>query len=302
MTTRSPAFASLERAFFQYLCEVRALSPVSVAKHIYHFRRFRDFLRTKRVVAARRVSLEHAYAFFEYLACTNGRKSMAIIHWHIRDIYRFLHFKQILAGNAVDHMMTPRSWRLSRLPKGFSEDELACMFTHLRSETPRDHRELMMMMLLICYGLRRSELTRINTNDINWRDNTITIHERKNRIPLVLPLLPPVGEAITGYLEHFRPKGLKTRRLLVTIYAGKCAPAMPHLVDDVVGRFLRRCGIKGASGRFRHTLATRLINAGVDLPTIQGLLGHRHSDSTLIYAKVHWEALREVAENSSRRL
>jgi len=300
--TGKPSFASLERAFSQYLCEVRALSPVSVAEHNYYFRRFRDFLRTTRVVAAHRVSLEHAYAFFAHLARTNGRTSMAIVHWNIRNLYRFLQFRRILAGNVIDHMITPRRWRLSSLPKAFSDDEIACMFENLRSETPRDHRERMMLMLLICYGLRRGELVRINTTDIDWRDNTITINERKNRIPLVLPLLPSVGEAILGYLEHFRPKGLKTTRLLVTTYAGRCAPAISHIVDDVVGKFLRRCGIKGASGRFRHTLATRLINAGVDLPTIQGLLGHGHSDSTLIYAKVHWKALREVAENYSLRL
>jgi site-specific recombinase XerD len=296
------SFLELEDDFRSYLLDVRGLSEHTIGKHIRIFRKFGNFLKIRRVCDSRRVTLDLAYPFLEEHASGNSREYVRVLSGSVRYILRFFHFTGELTQDLSKQMITPWVWKLADIPKSFTKSEVACMIENLRYETPYDHRERVIILLLICYGLRRRELLYITLDDINWQSKTITIRERKNRVPLVLPILPPVEKALKDYLVYFRPEGLKTKRLWVTIKRRSKAPLQQDGVKHIVKKFLRRCGLKGCVTKFRHTLATYLINHGVSLETIQNILGHQYLDSTRIYAKVHWEALREVAQNYSLNL
>jgi site-specific recombinase XerD len=301
---RSPVrLSDMEDEFHRYLVDVRAYSQSTIADHMYFFGVFHRFLKARRIRAANRISLRVAYVFFEDRARTYSRVGMMSVHWVVRTILRFLHYSGVLPEDLSAQMITPRIWSLAQLPKVFSQDEMTRLLANLRSETPYDHREHLMMMLFLHYGLRRGELIKIDTDDINWRTKTVTIRERKNAIPLVLPLLPEVEEALRTYLDHARPRGISTKRLLVTVKKGASgAPLGMSGAYHVIRPFFLRAGVKGPAGRFRHTLATRLLDAGVGLEAIADVLGHRRSNSARTYAKVHLEALREVADNYSMLL
>jgi integrase/recombinase XerD len=296
---KGPSFSELGGRYRRYLASARGLSPASIANHIWVFRKFRDFLKARRVRAARRVSLDLAYAFLEQLAQSYARSSMATMHGSVTRILRFLRFSRITPRDLSEDMIAPRTWSLSGIPKGFTDGDIAHMLTAFRTETPYDYRERAVMVLFIYYGLRPGEVAGMNLGDVHWRKKTITIRERKNRVPLVLPILPPVEEAVCDYLLRARPPGTKTRRLFVAVRRGSRGALTVRSIHEVVDRFLRRCGVEGIPTAFRHTLATRLINGGVSIEAIGAVLGHQSVLSTLIYAKVHWEALREVAENHS---
>ncbi len=292
--------SELEGEYRRYLVEVRALAEGSLPRRMKTFRRFARFLaEEKRVRSARRVSLNLVYQFLELCARGNGRCHAKAEREGIKSILQFLHFTGRFRKDLSEHLIAPRVWRFADVPKAFSEKELSRMLAGLKAETPYDHRERLVMLLFICYGLRLSEVARIGLDDIDLRRKTITIGKRKNAGPLVLPLLPAVEEALQGHLTRFRPRGLKTRRLFVTIKRRNHAPSSWRAIHEVIKKFLRRCGLEGSATKFRHTLATHLINSGARLEAIQAVLGHRRSDSTRIYAKVHWEALREVADNYS---
>jgi site-specific recombinase XerD len=266
---------------------------------MYVFRRFRNFLRAKRVRSARCVSLELAYEFLE--RCCRGltRTAVAGMRERTRSILRFLRFARILPHDLTENMIAPRVWSLSDVPGTFSEEELARMFAELRSGSRYDLRERAMMLLFICYGLRRGEVQLLKVSDIDFPAKRITVRERKNRIPLVLPLTAMVEEAVRAYLDLARPAGTRSARLFVSL-RGSYGPTLTgEMVRQILDGFLERCGLKGSTGKFRHTLATRLINNGVRLEAVQAVLGHQSSESTRIYAKLHVEALREVAENFS---
>lgn len=293
------ALSQLEDEFRRYLLGVRALSVRSLPRRIKTFRRLARFLADRRVRSARRVSLDLVYEFLEGCARGNGRRHAKSEHETIRSILRFLHFTGRLRKDLAAHLIAPCVWRLADVPDSFSEKELTRMLAGLRAETPYDHRERLVMLLFICYGLRLGEVTRLELGDFDLRMKTLTVRERKNAVPLVLPLLSAVEDALGGYIEHFRPPGLKTRRLLVSIKRRSRAPLKELAVHEIIKKFLRRCGLEGCATKFRHTLATHLINSGARLEAIQAVLGHGQSDSTRVYAKVHWEALREVADNYS---
>jgi len=292
-------FEKLEDEFRRYLLEVRGNSPHSIRKHLLVFRQFGEFLKSRRVRAAQRVSLRLVYGFLEQRSRGRARRYVQTLQGSMRHILRFLSFARILPEDFSAQLIVPHVWKFTDVPKAFSSEELPRMLASLRAETPYDHRERLVMLLFICYGLRLGEVMRLNLDDIDSRKKTITVRERKNRIPLVLPLLPAVEEGLRDYLEHFRPKDLGTRRLFVTIKRRSRAPLKEQAVHAIIKKFLRRCGIKGCATDFRHTLATHLINKGASLAAIQALLGHQSSESTRVYAKLHWEALQDVAQNYS---
>ncbi len=296
---RNPSLSELESEYRQYLVEVRALGPASAKDYVYSFRRFCDFLKTRRVRAARRVSLNLAYAFLEEFSRGRSRRTVRVMHARTRSILRFLHFARVLPRDLSRDMIAPRTWKLADVPQAFSRKDTVRVFANLRSETPYDLRERAMVLLFVCYGLRVGEVTGMDLDDIDWRRKIITIRQRKNRVPLILPLLPPVEEALREYVVHSRPPDVRSKRLFVAMSHRKKASLTRRLVAKIVAKFLHRCGLEGSANKFRHTLATRLINSGVRLEAVQAILGHRQLESTRIYAKIHWEALREVARNYS---
>jgi len=294
--------SELEAEYRKYLLEVRALRAGSLPRRFKSYRLFVKFLSEKRVRSARRVTLNLAYEFLENQARGKRKRTVKTLHEDVTSLLRFLHFSGRLPQDLTKHMTAPCIWKLGDVPKAFSEKELSHMLACLKAETPYDHRERLVMLLFICYGLRLGEVTNLCLDDIDVRAKTVKVRDRKNAQDLVLPLLPPVEDAFRGYIDHFRPANLKTKRIFVTIKRRSRAPSNSLAIHEVIKKFLHRCGLEGCATMFRHTLATHLINKGARLESIQAVLGHRKSDSTRVYAKVHWEALREVADNFSLNL
>ena len=114
---------------------------------------------------------------------------------------------------------------------------------------------------------------------------------------LELPLPADVGKAIVAYLRHGR--ALSTcRRVFLREKAPICGFLGSSGVSSIVRHSLERAGIdaptKGAH-QFRHGLATQMLHHGASLGEIGELLGHRHPQTTAIYAKVDIQALRTLA-------
>jgi len=62
------------------------------------------------------------------------------------------------------------------------------------------------LQLLSTYGLRAGEITHLRLNDIDWRAETLRIRHSKTGAHSLLPLMPPVGEALVNYLRDGRPQ------------------------------------------------------------------------------------------------
>lgn len=113
-----------------------------------------------------------------------------------------------------------------------------------------------------------------------------------------MPLLLDVGEALAAYLHVDRPKS-PTRRVFIRVKAPRRGFAGPATVSTIVRRALERAGLhppnKGAH-LLRHSLATGMLNRGASLAEVGELLRHRSSNTTEIYAKVDFRALRSLAQ------
>jgi site-specific recombinase XerD len=116
---------------------------------------------------------------------------------------------------------------------------------------------------------------------------------------LTLPLDGEIGAALIDYLQHSRPR--TTRRTVFLKVRAPYEPLTTGSLSAVVKETARRACIKLPSGvpcslhSLRHTVATRLVQAGQRLEIVAGVLGHASVEATRVYTHLDVGSLRSVA-------
>lgn len=144
--------------------------------------------------------------------------------------------------------------------------------------------------------MRASEVLALELGDLRWRDGVILVRG-KGLIRDRLPMLPEVGDAIARYLRRDRPRS-SSRRVFLRGRAPIRGFGHPSTVSTIVARSLARAGIASpvhGAHLLRHSLATAMMRRGASLTEIGEVLRHRSPNTTEIYAKVDFDALRDVA-------
>lgn len=215
----------------------------------------------------------------------------------LRAFLRYLSF----AGESRDDlaMAVPAvaSWRLARLPRCLSEDELARLIAACDGTTGGRLRDRAIVLLLSRLGLRAGDVARLRLGDIDWRNGILRV-TGKGRYEVALPLPQEVGDALLDYLAR-RPAGGDSDHVFLRSRAPSTPFADGDGVSSVVRHALQRAGIKAAAKGahlLRHTAATQMLRSGVPLDQIGLVLRHRSLDMSAYYAKVDVALLRGVAQ------
>ncbi len=144
------------------------------------------------------------------------------------------------------------------------------------------------VMLTLAYaaGLRVSEIVALQVGDIDSQRMVIRVRQAKGLKDRYVMLSPKLLELLRTYWKQTRPR---PHSHLFTGPAGK--PLAIRTVIVICQRTRRRSGLKKhvTVHTLRHTFATHLLEGGVDLRTIQVLLGHRSLKTTAIYTTVSLE-------------
>lgn len=210
----------------------------------------------------------------------------------LRSLLRYLHVIGELPVSLAAAVPTVASWRLAGLPIGLDAGQVQALLGACDLGTAVGRRDLAVLLLLSRLGLRSVEVTTLGMSDLDWRDGTLLVHGKGNRLDR-LPLPVDVGAALVGYLQHGRPAQAAGRSVFVTARAPYRALDRKS-VGTLVARAAARAGLVHAH-RLRHTVASAVLAAGAPLPEVGQLLRHRSIASTKIYAKVDHRRLIELA-------
>jgi len=187
-----------------------------------------------------------------------------------------------------------------RLVQTWTKDEIAGILSVIERGTSVGKRDYAVFMLVTQLGLRTSDITHMVFDNIIWSECKISLIQQKTGIPLDLPLLEAVGDAIIDYLKYGRPKEDKSQYIFVrhTAPFGKIENFWRPMQ-----RYLQAAHITVHKEKphgfhsFRFTLATRLLEEEVPIETISAVLGHSSSDSTQRYLRADINKLRQCALN-----
>lgn len=287
------------RTFFRFLKHSRGIAPRDADfSEISIMDIDIDFVRT--------ISLSDVYDYLSFLsrdraqhqnsrntayglsASTRARKIATI-----RSFFKYLTVKaNLLEENPVADLDSPKITK--SLPRFLSLDESIDLLQSV--DGPNRERDYCILTLFLNCGLRISELVALNLTDISADSLRILGKGNKERI---VYLNDACCEAINDYLLVRRAIAASSQRAL--FLSSRRTRISKSTVSSLVKKYLSIAGIdstKYSAHKLRHTAATLMLHNGVDVRTLQELLGHEHLNTTQIYTHVESDNLRKAASLS----
>lgn len=291
-------FASVLDEFDRYMRDVRGLALATRKSCGSNARALVDWLATRYGDQAlvRLAGIDVLEFITDQLDRGGSRSWRAHVCSQARGFLGYLYASGTIAtdvARAVPKVSTPR---LASLPRGLPWEQVRALIDGVDTSHPDGMRDKAILLLLATLGLRGCEVRSLELGDILWRSGEIRIPCTKTRRERVLPLLAEVGTALADYVLHGRPV-LPVPQVFLRHGPGP-GSMQPNTIIWIVRRHLQRTGIRVARGgthMLRHSLATRMVNAGVPIKSIADVLGHASIDTTAIYTKVDTTTLATVA-------
>jgi integrase/recombinase XerD len=287
-------------AYALSLFELRGLAPETVSGCRDEAGRFLEWLGQRAChEAVALLTVADVDSFMRNRAGSLRRPSLKRIATQLRGFLRWLHATARTTRDLSTVVMAPTLYAFETIPSALrSEDVNRILTAAAQDSTPKGVRDYAILTLLARYGTRAGEITALRLDDVDWRKDSIRIRHTKTGVTSYLPLLPEVGEAILRYLQQGRQK-----TSFREIFIRSRAPYRPFVSGSSLYTSIRRridaAGVVTAGKRgphaFRHARAVSMLRATATLKEIGDVLGHRASDSTLVYLKLATEDLRRIS-------
>jgi integrase/recombinase XerD len=163
---------------------------------------------------------------------------------------------------------------------------------------PLGVRDRAILELFYATGIRRAEMTRVRVFDFDFERRALSVRQGKGRRDRTVPVTERAMAWLAAYLGDIRP------RLVVEPDPGWVfltfdgEPLSPDTLSYIASRYVQMAdvGKTGSCHLFRHSVATLLLEAGVDIRWIQALLGHANLASTQVYTRVSVASLAAIVD------
>ena len=148
-------------------------------------------------------------------------------------------------------------------------------------------RDRAIVLLALKTGIRACDIVSLTIDDIDWEFDCISIIQSKTGNPLMLPLIPIIGNALFDYMAAERPDS-PCRNVFLRSRAPYCELKNSSAVYLIIKKALAAAGIK-TDGRqcgtrmARHSVASAMLAKGAKFSTIAAVLGHAAQQSTDTY-------------------
>ena len=269
------SFAEAVPRFLEYVGSYRSYSPTTVRAYATDLRQFQEFLTGALGHLPHPGDLTREQVI-QFGVSLSGRAPLSIRRKLacLSSFFGFLCDMGLIVGNPARRLPLPKT--VQPVPVCLTEEQARQLLE--AAHTPW-HRALIAVLLFT--GLRRGEAVAITLDDLDLEKGQLLVHGKGSK-DRVVPLTPLVVQAIQEYLEH-RPQ-TQSRRLFLSRIGGN--PIAGRVVNRMLVRVLQDAGLdrEGITPhKLRHTFATHLIRSGVDVRTVQELLGHADIQTTARY-------------------
>ena len=242
----------------------------------------------------RTVTLTDIYAYMNYLSrdrrLNNASRARKVAT--IRSFYKYLTNKaKLLDVNLVQDLDAPRLKKA--LPKYLDLDESLELLDHVEGKNAI--RDYCILTLFLNCGLRISELVGLNKTDVRGDQLRVLGKGNKER---VLFLNDACQRALADWMTERDAMTLVDQNALFVTLQNR-RRITRAAVHKLVKKHLAGAGLDStqySAHKLRHTAATLMLQNGVDVRTLQEVLGHDHLNTTQIYTHVDSDELRVAAK------
>lgn len=229
-----------------------------------------------------------------------GKRSIKRKMSSLKSFYAWMYLQKKVDSDPFEYVHSPKATHA--LPDFFSEKEIDTLLTANEKRTDKlKDRDQALLMLMFASGLRASEVVNLTFNQVDFDNRIMKVSGKGNKDRLV-PFTNSAKEAMLNYINGLRKDLLKedTKYIFLNSKGNKMTVrGLEYILDEIEAK----TGLYGKihPHMLRHSFATKMLNRGADLRTIQELLGHSSIETTSIYTHVAYENMKETYEKTFPR-
>ncbi len=291
--------------FLRFLSVEKGFSPNTLSAYRNDLSQFAVFVEEKNGPTAatpaavdREVILSYLLHLKErsYSPATVARKVSAV-----KSFFKFLEAEGRVGKDPTDGLASPKVGR--SLPNALTEDEVVALLSQpARSSTPEAQRDQAMLELLYASGMRVSELVSLNTGDINLEAGFVRCRGKGDK-ERVIPIHPQAVDIVRAYLEEGRRRILRQAGEKAIFLNRRGERLTRQGFWLILKGYAKAAQIESSVSphTLRHSIATHLLRRGLDLRSVQELLGHANIATTQIYTHLTSDWVRRVYDRAHPR-
>ncbi len=284
--------------FIRHLQYERRLSPETCKNYRRDLMVLREFRDYSDVDSWGGMNSEHFRAF----SAASFRKGLSArsIQRRLsacRTFYRYLLREKHVQSNPTAGVSAPKGKK--RLPGNMDADRMAHL-VNIPGDGPLVDRDRAILELLYSSGLRLSELTGLDFNDVDTNSATVHVTGKGNKDRII-----PVGRKALAALAKWhksRPQLAATDETALFV-SNRGTRISTRSVQARVSHWARKQGIDTNvyPHLFRHSFATHLLESSHDLRAVQELLGHANISTTQVYTHLDFQHLAQIYDQTHPR-
>lgn len=234
-----------------------------------------------------------------------GLSGKSLQRWlsSIRSLYRFLCRFKMATNNPATGIPAPKAAK--RLPDTLNAEEINQLLSSKGNEINTDDNRLnirdnAMMELMYACGLRLSELSGLNLQDVDWQQHTILV-TGKGQKQRRLPFGRKARDAMNDWLKKRNIVANENESALFVSTRGS------RLSNSSIQKRLKKMALMQGINvnvyphMLRHSFASHLLESSKDLRAVQELLGHANLSTTQIYTHLDFQHLAGVYDDAHPR-
>lgn len=298
-------FLQLINEFLSSLFLERNLSSKTLLAYRYDLLQLRSWLQK---TDAQQLNAETLTCYLKQLQDSLKPQSIYRKYISIRQFCTYLFQKGHTSKNffrfSTRHFKLPKS-----LPRLLSKSELCSLISSTETEYTRLSsrfrqviciRDMCILELLFCLGLRISEISNLRLEDWDEISQSVLIRGKGRRERLLYIPSTDVKNKLVSWIRARDELHPTTTCLFINKYGN---PLSIYGVENIFKKYklLSHINAQATPHYLRHTFATQLLNNGANLRDIQELLGHASIATTQIYTEISLERKKEVMEKFNGR-
>ena len=212
----------------------------------------------------------------------------------IRSFYNFcLKTKKVKTNPALD-ISAPK--RDSKLPVTLTVHQIYALLNAPYEQTKSDKapswmpaRDVAILELFYSSGIRLQELTKIDVGDVDSLNESVRVKGKGGKVRD-----GPISEFSVSVIQKYcHEANVHDGPLFISKLRRRICPRSVWLL---LKRYHEHAGLQGTLSphKLRHSFATHLLDAGIDLRSLQVLLGHEHLSTTQIYTSLSVDRLKKA--------
>lgn len=291
--------ADICKAFEEYLDRDKKVSSNTVLSYMRDLKTFFSYI-DGLGLKCEAVSTQTAEEFFSFLK-KKGKSPSTLSRTaaSLKCFYEYLISQTIVAENPVSGVVLEKQPR--KLPQILTSKEVELLLEQPDPSDAKGIRDRAMLELLYATGMRVSELIELDEEDLNLSVGIVLCKNGEHK--RAIPMYPMAVRALTEYLEKVRP-AIISREDETALFVNMNGTRMSRQgFWKLLKGYQKKAGISKeiTPHTLRHSFAAHLLENGVDLHSLQEMLGYADVSSTQIYTKLVKKKIKDIYNKAHPR-